>query len=175
VSRIESSFPRTPATFDSLYSESFGCYSLFPTRLTDADDGSFGFEAYGNVIWIPDITRTLDGPASWFDTDIHTMGIFENAGSRNIVRNNLVIDTKYLFSSTGGFMLEANPASELPSSDGFWEEMKRLKWNRAPYSTRSAWLRPTLEARLAQSCQEGRVDVVIISLAPVGTLPSGQC
>jgi hypothetical protein len=38
------------------------------------------------------------------------VGIFVNGGSRNTVYNNLVVGAQYLYSSTGGFLVEAGTA-----------------------------------------------------------------
>ena len=49
-----------------------------------ADDGSFGFNATGNVIWIPlpEDGRSIvgHGNAGWFNEEVGTMGFFVNGG-----------------------------------------------------------------------------------------------
>ena len=104
-----------------------------------ADDGSFGFEATGNVIWLPE-PAARDRPAGanpeWFSDEIQTIGVFVNAGSRNSVTNNVVIDAQFAYSSSGGFMVAGGFGVTPPikKSSDFWKDMRAKDYQDGVYA-----------------------------------------
>lgn len=99
-----------------------------------ADDGSFGFEAIGNVIWLPEPAardRAAGALAGWFTDEIQTIGVFVNAGSRNTVTNNVFVDAQFAYSNSGGFMVAGGFGATPPikATSGFYKDMRKMKWN----------------------------------------------
>ena len=132
-----------------------------------ADDGSFGFTASHNVFWMPQPDRSPatwgTGQADWFAEEVNVMGVFVNAGSRNIVRDNLVIESGSLYGSSGGFLTDGGTGANPPvaSSSNFWEEMRSVQWNQPPFSTAY----PAL-ARMSDSCPANCIDIGTCPCAP---------
>ena len=99
-----------------------------------ADDGSFGFEARGNVFYMPE-PASRSWPAShsadWYSESVNTMGIFVNGGSRNTIEQNLVIGSKYLYGSSGGFLVVGGTGAAPPiaSNSAFWTDITTYNWN----------------------------------------------
>ena len=82
------------------------------------------------------------GLSEWFSEDVSVMGVFENAGSRNTVVNNVVIESHSVFGSSGGFLVSGWDQAKPPvaADSDFWTNMREKQWNKAPYADFYPWL-----------------------------------
>jgi hypothetical protein len=121
-----------------------------------ADDGSYGFDATENLIYIPDIDRPIPAghDPDWYSEQIDTVGVFVNGGSRNNIGRNTVVGADYLYSTTGGFLEEYGTGAEPPMADDsdFWDDMHELRWNRPPFSTAYPQLATMLDTVDIETC-----------------------